>query len=45
MYTPFWYNQPTKFYEKIYLFEIFLSKEYDIVRKLNALFVLAFITP
>ena len=37
MYTPFWYNQPTILYEKEYLFEIFPIKEYDIVRKLNAL--------
>ena len=36
MYTPFWYNQINIMYDKNYLFEIFPVKEYDIVRKLNA---------
>ena len=37
MYTPFWYNQPSILYEKNYIFEFFPVKEYDIVRKLNAI--------
>ena len=37
MYTPFWYNQPNILYEKDNLFEIFPVKEYDMVRKLNAI--------
>lgn len=37
MYTPFWINQPNILYEKDYLFEIFPVKEYDMVRKLNAI--------
>ncbi len=37
MYTPFWFNQPNILYEKDYLFEIFPVKEYDMVRKLNAI--------
>ena len=36
MYTPFWYNQISILYDKNNLFEIFPVKEYDIVRKLNA---------
>lgn len=36
MYTPFWFNQLNILYDKQYLFEIFPVKEYDIVRKLNA---------
>ena len=37
MYTPFWYNHPNILYDKNYLFEIFPIKEYDLVRKLNAI--------
>lgn len=37
MFTPFWYNEPSILYNKQYLFEFFPVKEYDIVRKLNAL--------
>lgn len=37
MYTPFWYNQPSILYERPYLFEIFPVKEFDNVRKLNAI--------
>jgi len=37
MYTPFWYNQLNILYDKNYLFEIFPVKEYDLVRKLNAI--------
>ena len=37
MYTPFWYNQPNILYEKNYLFEIFPSKDHDMVRKLNSI--------
>ena len=36
MYTPFWYNQPNILIDKNSLFEIFPVKEYDTVRKLNA---------
>ena len=36
MYTSFWYNDPNVLYDKTYLFEIFPIKEYDTVRKLNA---------
>ena len=36
MYTPFWYNQPNILIDKNSLFEIFPIKEYDTVRKLNA---------
>ena len=36
MYTSFWYNDPNVLYDKTYLFEIFPMKEYDTVRKLNA---------
>ena len=36
MYTYFWYNNP-KIVEKKHLFEIFPIKEYDMVRKLNAI--------
>ena len=38
MYTPFWYTQPSVLYEQSNLFEIFPVKEYDSVRKLNAVF-------
>jgi hypothetical protein len=37
MYTPFWYNQPTILYQKDSLFEIFPVKEFDLIRKLNAI--------
>ena len=37
MYTPFWYNQPSILYERPYLFEIFPVKEFDNIRKLNAI--------
>ncbi len=37
MFTPFWYNEPSILYNSEYLFEFFPVKEYDIVRKLNAL--------
>ena len=37
MYTPFWYNQPNILYDTNYLFEFFPVKEYDIIRKLNAI--------
>ena len=37
MYTPFWYNQPSILYDRTYLFEFFPIKEYDTVRKLNAI--------
>jgi hypothetical protein len=37
MYTPFWYNKPTILFERKYLFEIFPIKEFDTVRKLNAI--------
>ena len=36
MYTPFWFNQPNILYDTNYLFEIFPVKEYDTIRKLNA---------
>jgi len=36
MYTPFWFNQIDILYDKNYLLEIFPVKEYDIIRKLNA---------
>jgi hypothetical protein len=37
MYTPFWYENINILYEKKYLFEIFPSKEFDIIRKLNSI--------
>lgn len=37
MYSPFWYNNPKILVEQNYLFEIFPVKEYDMVRKLNAI--------
>jgi len=37
MYTPFWYNERDILYNKDYIFEFFPSKDYDIVRKLNAI--------
>jgi hypothetical protein len=37
MYTPFWFNEINILYDKQYIFEIFPIKEYDIVRKLNAI--------
>lgn len=37
MYTSFWYNNPKILIEKKHLFEIFPVKEYDMVRKLNAI--------
>jgi len=37
MYTPFWYNQPNILVEQGLLFEIFPLKDYDIIRKLNAI--------
>ena len=37
MYTPFWYNQYSILFEREYLFEIFPIKEFDTVRKLNAI--------
>ena len=37
MYTPFWYNKVNILYDKQYLFEIFPVKEFDVVRKLNAI--------
>ena len=37
MYTPFWYNNPKVLFERKYLFEIFPVKEFDTVRKLNAI--------
>jgi len=37
MYTPFWYNNPKILFERNYLFEIFPVKEFDTVRKLNAI--------
>ena len=37
MYTPFWYNQMNVLYDKNYLFEFFPAKEYDTIRKLNAI--------
>ena len=42
MYTPFWYNQPNILIDKNSLFEIFPVKEYDTVRKLNAVLRLSF---
>jgi len=36
MYSSFWYNQPSVLYDRTYLFEIFPMKEYDTIRKLNA---------
>ena len=38
MYTPFWFNQIDILYDKNYLLEIFPVKEYDLIRKLNAVF-------
>ena len=37
MYTQFWYNKTAILYDKDYIFEFFPSREYDIVRKLNAI--------
>ena len=37
MYTPFWYNQPSILYDRKYLFEFFPMKQYDLIRKLNAI--------
>ena len=42
MYTPFWYNQPNILIDKNSLFEIFPVKEYDMVRKLNAIMRFSF---
>lgn len=36
MYSPFWYKQIDILYNKNHIFEIFPSRKYDIVRKLNA---------
>ena len=35
--TPFWFSNPNVLYEKNNLFEIFPSRKFDIVRKLNAI--------
>jgi hypothetical protein len=37
MYTPFWYNQPSVLYDRHFIFEFFPMKEYDLIRKLNAI--------
>ena len=37
IYTPFWFDNISVLYEKDNLFEVFPSKRYDIVRKLNAI--------
>ena len=37
MYSPFWFNQLNILYDKQYIFEIFPIKEYDTIRKLNAI--------
>jgi len=37
MYTPFWYNQPSILYDRKYIFEFFPMKQYDLIRKLNAI--------
>jgi hypothetical protein len=37
MYTPFWFTQLSILYDKHHLFEFFPIKEYDTVRKLNAI--------
>lgn len=34
--TPFWYKRPSILYEKEYIFEIFPSKRFDLIRKLNS---------
>lgn len=39
--TPFWLNEPNILYEKKGIFEIFPSRSFDIVRKLNAVFRLS----
>ena len=35
--TPFWYKNPSVLYDRDYIFEIFPSKRFDIIRKLNSL--------
>lgn len=35
--TPFWYKDISVLYDKDYIFEIFPSKRFDIIRKLNSL--------
>ena len=37
MYTPFWFKQFDILYDKQYIFEIFPMKDYDTIRKLNAI--------
>jgi hypothetical protein len=38
MYSPFWFKNMNVLYDKNHILEIFPAKEYDIVRKLNAIF-------
>ena len=37
MYTPFWFKKLDILCDKQYIFEIFPIKEYDTIRKLNAI--------
>jgi len=38
MYTPFWTNKMDILYDRNYIFEIFPVKDFDLIRKLNAIF-------
>lgn len=38
MYTPFWTDKMEILYDRNYIFEIFPTKDFDLIRKLNAIF-------
>ena len=38
MYTPFWTDKMEILYDRNYIFEIFPVKDFDLIRKLNAIF-------